>query len=166
MGRFTDRFRPSRDSRAELLQVENRTLKISDESAWTIVNSRASFSTRDDSSRKSFESAELVYKPLDCENDLFTARVYKRNYRSTMIKSLFKPEKIRASENVSNVQMVPMSWVKDEKKPGITIALGETHQDHECVQVIIHEAFDDIYKELACLLAINVSHHNLIYVWD
>jgi hypothetical protein len=52
-----------------------------------------SISTRDNASRVSLESAELVYKQLACEGDLFTARVYKRNYRPAVMKRLLKPER-------------------------------------------------------------------------
>lgn len=64
-------------------------LRAADESAWTIVNSRASTSIRDRDSLVSVESAELIYRRLSCEDDLFTARVYKRNFRNRKIGELF-----------------------------------------------------------------------------
>jgi hypothetical protein len=84
--------RPSSKDRAELLANESETLKACDESAWTIVNSRASMlSRRSSESLTSTESAELIYKPLDFEDDLFTARVYKRNYRPRLVQRVLKP---------------------------------------------------------------------------
>ena len=49
-----------------------------------------SMSTRSRDSVLTIESQELVYYPLSFEDDLFTARVYKRNYRSPWINSLVK----------------------------------------------------------------------------
>jgi hypothetical protein len=84
--------RPSSKDRAELLANESDTLKACDESAWTIVNSQASMlSRRSSESLTSIESAELIYTPLDFENDLFTARVYKRNYRPRLVQRMPKP---------------------------------------------------------------------------
>jgi hypothetical protein len=84
--------RPSSKDRAELLTNKSETLKACDESAWTIVNSRASTpSRRSSESLTSIESAELIYKPLDFENDLFTTRVYKRNYRPRLVQRMPKP---------------------------------------------------------------------------
>lgn len=40
----------------------------------------------------SIESSDLVYKQLDCEDDLFTARVYKRNHRPLIIQRIMKQE--------------------------------------------------------------------------
>ena len=59
----------------------------SDESAFSIVpselSSRLSISTGQTSRRASSDSfTKLTYRPLCFEDDLFTARVYKRNYRS------------------------------------------------------------------------------------
>ena len=57
----------------------------SDESAWTIVQSRPSTVVESARSRKSVESTDLIYQRLSFEDDLFTARVYKRNYIGLMI---------------------------------------------------------------------------------
>jgi len=142
VGDITNKSRPSRDARAELLQVEDSTLKLSDESAWTIVNSRASFSTCDNASLMSVESAELVYRPLDFENDLFTARVYKRNYRPTMIKRLFKPErKMPGNDTISQVKTPPVSRIDNVHQPVVTSPLGETHE----------ESLQDYRQELSSL---------------
>jgi hypothetical protein len=84
-------LRPSSKDRTEVLANESETLKACDESAWTIVNSRASMLSRSSESRMSIESSELIYKPLPFEDDLFTARVYKRNYRPRLVQRMLKP---------------------------------------------------------------------------
>ena len=61
----------------------------SDESAFSIVpsrlSSRFSFSTSRTSRRGSTDDVtKMEYHPLSFEDDLFTARVYKRNYRSKL----------------------------------------------------------------------------------
>ena len=52
------------------------------------MSSRVSTSTDDASSNRSLEN--MSYQPLSFENDLFTARVYKRNYRNTTLLRPFK----------------------------------------------------------------------------
>ena len=73
-----------------MLQKGASVLQKSDESALSIVPSRSSrlSSIIGSSSRISLESAELVYQQLSIDDDLFTARVYKRNYRHSLM--LFK----------------------------------------------------------------------------
>ena len=67
-----------------MLQKGASVLRHSDESALSIVPSGLLSrlpSIKGSSSRISLESAELVYQQLAIDDDLFTARVYKRNYR-------------------------------------------------------------------------------------
>ena len=64
-------------------------LRKSDESAYTIVPSRVSTKLSCRNSHTSDESDEMVYRHLSFEDDLFTARVYKRNYRNFKIRSMF-----------------------------------------------------------------------------
>ena len=81
-------------AQTKLLDKKEKALRASDESAYSIVpsemSSRMSVSVRSRDSISSMESKELVYYPLSFENDLFTARVYKRNYRSPWAHDLFK----------------------------------------------------------------------------
>ncbi|KAI9877767.1 MAG: hypothetical protein M1830_002897 [Pleopsidium flavum] len=81
---------PSIAERNDLLGKAKDVFRDSDESAWTTVQSRASTSIRDTHSRKSIDSAELVYRRLSFEDDLFTAKVYKRNYRNPKMGELFQ----------------------------------------------------------------------------
>lgn len=85
---------PTPKARTKLLNEEEKALSASDESAYSIVpsrmSSRMSVSTRSRDSISSIESKELVYYPLSFEDELFTARVYKRNYRSPWVNNLSK----------------------------------------------------------------------------
>ncbi|KAK3171372.1 hypothetical protein OEA41_003456 [Lepraria neglecta] len=63
-----------------------------DESAWTIVNSQAPASIRDTDSIMTIGNTDLVYRRLDFENYLFTARVYKRNFRKIEVRQLFQEQ--------------------------------------------------------------------------
>ncbi|KAK0513036.1 hypothetical protein JMJ35_005053 [Cladonia borealis] len=78
----------------KLLKKKEKAFHASDESAYSIVPSRLSshmsMSTRSQDSILTIESQELVYFPLSFEDELFTARVYKRNYRNPLINCLVK----------------------------------------------------------------------------
>lgn len=68
---------------ADRLQHSETQFMKSDESAFSIVPSRLSMSTGRTSIRDSISSySNMVYRRLSFEDDLFTARVYKRNYRN------------------------------------------------------------------------------------
>jgi len=81
---------PTSKDRDGLLRTSQSLLRKSDDSAYSIVPSRLSVSTRASDSAFSTESTDLIYRRLSFEDDLFTARVYKRNYRNTLITSLLK----------------------------------------------------------------------------
>lgn len=86
--------------REEALTKGQKIFQKSDESAYSIVPSRASRSIRDDVSLLSFETEKsLVYQELSIDDDLFTARVYKRNYRSPIISSLLRRAKTLLSKS-------------------------------------------------------------------
>ena len=56
--------------------------------------------TRQTNGEESLESEEdMVYQRLSFEDDLFTARVYKRNYRNPMLLRLLKPKPRKDSED-------------------------------------------------------------------
>ncbi|KAL8791592.1 MAG: hypothetical protein Q9195_005797 [Heterodermia aff. obscurata] len=84
--------------RKENLAKGETILKKSDESAMSIVPSRMSsrFSFfSGDSRRQSTDSSEVIYQELSVDNELFTAQVYKRNYRNDTMqyKSRARPAK-------------------------------------------------------------------------
>lgn len=83
-------MKSSIDRKAKL-QDAGPDLRRSEESAcsaYSIVPSRMSVSTYN--SFTSNGSADLIYSPLSCEDELFAAKVYKRNYRTPLIRQLFK----------------------------------------------------------------------------
>lgn len=78
--------RPTPQATTNLLQQSEKQFMKSDESAFSIVpsglSSRLSVSTDQTGDRDSIRSsASMAYRWLSFEDDLFTARVYKRNYR-------------------------------------------------------------------------------------
>lgn len=79
---------PCKD-RDEVMTAKEREFCKSDESAYSIVpsrmSSRMSVSTMKRDSHMNIESTELTYRRFSFENDLFTARVYKRNYRNALM---------------------------------------------------------------------------------
>lgn len=79
-------------ARSQLLEEVNPIFSKSDESAYSIVPSRMSsrISKSTSHTSASHEDAEMSYRRLSFEDDLFTAKVYKRNYRNPMINRLFR----------------------------------------------------------------------------
>ena len=72
-----------------MLRNARKQFQKSDESAYSIVPSRMS-SRLSTSTRQSLSSDDnMSYRRLSCENDLFTAKVYKRSYRTPLIRRLF-----------------------------------------------------------------------------
>ena len=84
----------SSQARTRLMDEAEPTLRRSDESAYSIVPSRMSSRVSESNYRNStgstsIASAEMTYRRLSFENDLFTATAYKRNYRNPLIDHLF-----------------------------------------------------------------------------
>lgn len=81
---------PTPKDRRKLIRKSETQFKRSDESAYSIVpsrmSSRFSLSTCQTGARESVKSEEdILYRRLSFEDDLFTAKVYKRNYRSATL---------------------------------------------------------------------------------
>ena len=74
---------PTASDRNVLLRIAVKDFDESDESAKSIIPSRMSISTY--RCCVSVESAKMSYRYLSFEDDLFTAHVYKRNYRTSVI---------------------------------------------------------------------------------
>ena len=80
-----------------MLRNARKQLQKSDESASSIVPSRMS-SRRSTSTKQTWDGESLnkdddmSYRQLSFENDLFTAKVYKRSYRTPLIQRLFRRE--------------------------------------------------------------------------
>ena len=73
-----------------MLRNARKQFQKSDESAYSIVPSRMS-SRLSTSTREGLSSDDdMSYRRLSFEDDLFTARVYKRSYRTPFIQRLFR----------------------------------------------------------------------------
>ena len=87
-------------ARTRLIDEAEPMLRRSDESAYSIVPSRMSSRVsksnyRNSTGGTSIASAEMTYRRLSFENDLFTATAYKRNYRNPLIDHLFNSRRPR-----------------------------------------------------------------------
>ncbi|KAL8924231.1 MAG: hypothetical protein Q9208_004195 [Pyrenodesmia sp. 3 TL-2023] len=91
--------RPEATARKSLLAEGQRVFRKSDDSAYSIVPSRAPDSIRDRFSRLSSTRSEksLAYHELSIDDDLFTARVYKRNYQNPTIIRRMIPSPVQSS---------------------------------------------------------------------
>lgn len=113
--------RPEPAARKKALDRGERVFQQSDESAFSIVPSKFSRSIRDSESLLSFESEpSLVYHELSVDSDLFTARVYKRNYRTAFIRKLLRKDKVLSVKSqgvLDRVQGVPAAFESVQKDP-------------------------------------------------
>ena len=110
-------YRPTLDATNKLLQQSKKQFIKSDESALSIVpsrlSSRLSLSTGLSGRRDSIGShASMAYRRLSFENDLFTATVYKRNYRALRAQGLWKKESDLGRKGITPQQEVHR---KDER---------------------------------------------------
>ncbi len=78
--------RPTVERTSRLLQKFELRFQKSDESAYSIVPSRISMRIRRNSVAGTENERDISYHRLSFENDLFTARVYKRNYRTRKLR--------------------------------------------------------------------------------
>ena len=97
-------YSPTLRDRNDLLRGSERQFRISDESAYSIVPSDIStsiYTGRTNDSGVAKVEEDLVYKPLTFENELFTSRVYKRNYATPAFRRLFKEQKWKPSNKTT-----------------------------------------------------------------
>lgn len=121
-------LRPTFKDRDDLLRESQKQFDISDESAYSIVPSRMSMSiytdhTTDSGASKTEEN--LVYKSLAFENELFTARVYKRNYRTARFQRLFKDTEQKTSEKPIPPTVPPENSKDPDISGGENSTIGE-----------------------------------------
>jgi len=92
-------------SRKDLLQQSELTLRSSVQSAYSIVPSRVSsrLSLSMIDSSKYGASVALEYQFLSLEGFLFTAGVYNRNHRTSLIDQLFKTRLSHAVRTEANL---------------------------------------------------------------
>ncbi|MCJ1398054.1 hypothetical protein MMC11_001251 [Xylographa trunciseda] len=107
---------PSAVNRHELLEKKNSILRRSEESAWTIVQSRPSTVISSIHRRLSVESAEYFYNEFSFDDQLFTARVYKRNYGSIGLKQNYNNLKVNPQDNESLTSQHEQVRAMDETK--------------------------------------------------
>ena len=108
-------YSPTLRDRNDLLLGSSKQFKISDESAYSIVPSDIStsiYTGRTTDSGVSKVEEDLVYKPLTFENELFTSRVYKRNYATPAFRHLFKEQK-REPSNKTRPPIVAQETAED-----------------------------------------------------
>ncbi|CZR54211.1 uncharacterized protein PAC_04094 [Phialocephala subalpina] len=91
---------PTMTEGMNVLIRESELLKRSDETAWTIVDSSASFSSRLPDSRTSMESSDTAYVRYDFEPELLAGRVYGRSYKYLA----GKLQKRRGKEGIRNIR--------------------------------------------------------------
>ena len=97
---------PTALQRSEVLCDKENLLRKCDESAYSIIPSKMSISIDDSERRRSIESTEMSYQQLSIDDDLFTAEVYKRNYRSTLIRQLLQEKRqVRAESPQSSYKI-------------------------------------------------------------
>ena len=101
-------------------------LHRSDESAYSIVPSRTSYRVEDRESHASFESTELMYRQLNIDNDLFTSRVYKRNYRPLGTFSHVKTRCSIEEGSVDSRSVIPRATIRKQRKDTL-VAKQYTH---------------------------------------
>ncbi len=106
------------------LQEIGAALRRSDESAYSaysIVPSRRSISKLPSST--SNESTDMIYRRLSCEDELSTAKVYKKNYRNSLIHQLFKSRRphrrlaTTSTQWVTELRMLEMADVEASPLP-------------------------------------------------
>ncbi|KAL9033076.1 MAG: hypothetical protein Q9180_006143, partial [Flavoplaca navasiana] len=96
---------PSATTRQASLDANMNILRKSDESACTVAPSTLSAVTpslrsrEDDSVVSEVSESSLVYRELAIDDDLFSARVYKRNYRVDEVRGVEPKVKTESSPN-------------------------------------------------------------------
>lgn len=90
--------------RKKALDDGQKVLQKSDESAYSIVPSRFSRSLRN-STFTSISEASLVYQELSVDSELFTAKVYKRNYRNALFRHLLRRDKHSSIDIASSLDV-------------------------------------------------------------
>ena len=141
----------SSQARDQLLKDVEPELRKSDESAYSIVPSRMSSRASKSTNRSSActEVTGMEYRRLDFEDDLFTAVVYKRNYRNPLIDRLFQNRR-------------PRSYRPNTREAIPEIAVPGTADAHESLQVhaqkeFAHEQAEQSHKPALGTLGSNLD---------
>ncbi|KAL8835101.1 MAG: hypothetical protein Q9170_003457 [Blastenia crenularia] len=130
---------PQPSVRKQKLSENAPILQKSDESAFSIVPSRLSISVRDDESIQSIQSIDseksLVYQELSIDPDLFTARVYQRNFRKLMLRNSRRQLELQPSESY-----VLGELLKDDDTASEETFLGPSRSDGPIFDPRIHRS--------------------------
>lgn len=105
---------PNAVVRRKALDIGQEVFQKSDQSAYSIIPSRYSRSLRD-SILSSDSQTSLVYQELSIDSDLFTAGVYKRNYRNALFRRLLPKGKYS-----SNIPCSPTVLSALERQEALT----------------------------------------------
>lgn len=105
-GQLLKNSSPTTKEGQKLPQASEEQFPESDESAYSIIPSRMSSQTSASTNRpkdcwNKIRDENLVYRQLSFENELYTARVYKRNYRDLMTIRLLKKRSPRDSDTIT-----------------------------------------------------------------
>ena len=139
----------------------------SDESAFSIVpsnlSSRISLSTSQTSRCASSDSrTRLTYRPLCFEDDLFTARVYKRNYRNTRLQ-----HQQRGESNLEHETIVPERRKRQQNEEVLRLKLQSCSQGKTTTTIAANEQFADENAQLIVPGGIVIStNHNVSLTGD
>lgn len=127
-------------ARTRLIDEAEPMLRKSDDSAYSVVPSRMSSRVsksihRNSTGGASIAGAEMAYRQLSFENDLFTAKAYKRNYRNPLIAHLFDARRSRPLKpnSLSATQM-------ESTAPSVDGG-ASTSNTHESLQVHVQKEF-------------------------
>ena len=131
-------------ARSRLIDEVEPMLRKSDESACSIVPSRMSSRAsrsyyRSSTGGTSIASAEMAYRRLSFEDDLFTAKAYKRNYRNQLINHLFDAKQSRPLK----LNSFPASHIKSTIPTVDGGAPIPASNDRESLQIHVQKEFAD-----------------------
>lgn len=107
-------------------------LRKSDESAYTIVPSRLSaltpsiWSHTEDSVFTEASESSLVYRELAFDDDLFTARVYKRNYRGREVRKVKQEIEDDDSPNKTPTTLAVSTTASNAPRTGVSHSSSAT----------------------------------------
>ena len=98
---------PSISQRQSFLSEKANTFSKVDESAWSIVGSRAPSSLHTKHSTCSTDTTEIEYKPFGFEDVLFVSRVYTRNLRNVSYLRLLSERSVALQQAESSDTLNP-----------------------------------------------------------
>lgn len=127
-------------ARTQLINEAEPMLRKSDESAYSIVPSRMSsrlsrLTHRSSTGGASIGGTEMAYRQLSFENDLFTTKAYKRNYRNPLIAHLFDSRRSRPLKQDS------LSVIQMESTASSVDGEALTPNTHESLQLHVQKEF-------------------------